>query len=61
MNRFITLGPHQGTDNISIPEFVKKTLAKESIEGTTPLQVADEIHAHADKALAILQDLSHDG
>jgi hypothetical protein len=61
VNRFITLGPHKGSDTVSIPEFVKKTLSKEPIERTTPLQVADEIHAHSDKALALLADLNHNG
>ena len=61
VNRFITLGPHQGTNNISVPAYVEKTLAKESIEGTSPFQVADDIHAHCDKALALLADLHHTG
>ena len=61
VNRFITLGPHKGTDTISIPDYVKKTLSKETIKGTTPLQVAHEIYAHSDKALALLADLNHNG
>ena len=61
VNRFITLGPHRGTDNLSILEFVKKTLSKQPTDGTTPLQVADEIHTHSDKALALLANLRHDG
>jgi hypothetical protein len=61
VNRFITLGPHKGTDNISIPDFVKKTLSGDPMEGTTPLQVAGQIHAHADRALADLKGLAHGG
>lgn len=61
VNRFITLKPHKGTDNISIPEFVKNTLSNEPINGTTPFQVADEIEEHADHALSILKILDHSG
>ena len=61
VNRFITLGPHKGTNNLSISDYVKKTLSKESMKGTTPLQVADDIHAHSDSALGLLADLDHDG
>lgn len=61
VNRFITLRPHKGTDNISIPDYVRMTLMKETIKGTTPLQVAHEIHMHSDKALALLEDLDHNG
>ena len=61
VNRFITLSPHQGTDSISIPDYVQKTLSKESVKGRTPLQVADDIHAHSDNALSLLADLNHNG
>ncbi len=61
VNRFITLGPHKGTDNVSIPDFVRKTLSGDTMEGTTPVQVAEQIHAHADRALAYLKGLTHGG
>ncbi len=61
VNRFITLGPHKGTDNISIPDYVRKTLSKQTIRGTTPYQVASDIHAHSDEALTRLADLDHHG
>ena len=61
VNRFITLPPHKGTDNISIPDYVKATAAGETLSGTTPIEVSQEIHAHADRALAILGRLSHGG
>ena len=61
VNRFITLGPHKGTDNISISDYVRKTLANQVITGTTPPQVARDIHAHSDKALALLSELDHQG
>jgi len=31
------------------------------MKGTTPLQMADDIHAHSDNALALLADLNHNG
>jgi hypothetical protein len=60
-NRFITLEPHKGTDNISIPDYVKAVTARKELEGTTPLEVSEQIHGHADKALAILSRLAHGG
>jgi len=61
VNRFITLEPHKGTDNISIPDYVKAVVAGKKPAGTTPLEVSEKIHGHADKALAILGRLSHGG
>jgi hypothetical protein len=57
VNRFITLPPHPGTDNISIPDFVQQTAGQKSMEGTTPIQVSELLHANADKALKILESL----
>jgi hypothetical protein len=61
VNRFITLEPHKGTDNISIPDYVKAVEAGNEPAGTTPVEVSEKIHSHADKALAILGRLSHGG
>jgi len=61
VNRFITLPPHGGTDNISIPDYVKAVTEEKSLSGTTPIEVSNRLHSHADKALAILGRLSHDG
>ena len=61
VNRFITLEPHKGTDNISIPDYVKSIVAGKEPPGTTPIQVSDQIHRHADRALSILNGLSHGG
>jgi hypothetical protein len=61
VNRFITLGPHKGTDFLSIPDYVKKTVSNEPIQERTPLQVAADLHAHSDKALALLSELGHEG
>jgi hypothetical protein len=51
VNRFITLTPHRGTGNISIPNYTKAFLAGPEIQGETPLQVADKIIRNAEMAL----------
>jgi hypothetical protein len=51
VNRFITLGVHPGTDNISIPKYVEAIVAGAEIKGTTPLQVAEKLHIHGNAAL----------
>jgi hypothetical protein len=61
VNRFITLGPHKGTDNISIPDYVKSFIAGKVSSGTTPTDVSNQIHGHTDKALQILDGLAHGG
>ena len=61
VNRFITLPPHKGTDNISIPDYVKAVKEGKLLSGTTPIEVFDRIHNHADKALSILGRLKHGG
>ncbi len=61
VNRFISLRPHPGTDNVSIPEYVKRVASGKAIEGTSPLEVSARLHAHADKALEILATLNHGG
>lgn len=61
VNRFITLGPHGGTDNISIPDYVKAATAGKAIIGTTPIEVSQKLHRHADKALKLLDGMSHGG
>ncbi len=61
VNRFITLSPHDGTDYISIPEYVKIKVNGKEVSGTTPLQLAAQIHSHSDKALNILAGLNANG
>ncbi len=61
VNRFISLGPHPGTDNVSIPDYVKRVTSGEDVGGTSPLEVADRLHAHADKALKSIATLNHGG
>jgi hypothetical protein len=59
VNRFISLPPHRGTDYVSIPDYVKNFIAGKECSGTTPIEVSNQIHAHADKALQILDGLAH--
>jgi hypothetical protein len=56
VNRFITLGVHPGTDNISIPQYVEAVAAGTELKGTTPLQVADRILLHANAAVGNERD-----
>ena len=51
VNRFITLPPHKGTGDISIPDYVKATVSGKELQGKTPVQVASAIIENADKAL----------
>jgi hypothetical protein len=51
LNNFITLKPHKGTDNIAIPDYVKAFLSNAVLNGTTPLQVAENINMNANIAL----------
>lgn len=58
VNRFITLGPHPGTDNISIPDYVKSISDNKMLKGKTPIEVSQQIHHHADAALHLLKTIS---
>jgi hypothetical protein len=48
---------HPGTDDISIPRYVASVVNGTPAAGTTPFQVAEQIAAHADAALAAVQAL----
>lgn len=61
VNRFITLPPHPGTDNISIPDYVKAVNEAKPLSGTSPIEVSNRIHNHADRALSILNGLNDGG
>lgn len=61
VNRFITLPPHPGTDNISIPDYVERKLEGKTIDGVTPIEVSDSLHAHADRGLELLESIDHHG
>jgi len=52
VNRFITLPPHPGTDNISISKYVEARVAGRVMKGTTPFAVANQLQHHAEAALA---------
>jgi len=54
INRFITLGTHPGTDYVAIPDYVDAVAGSNQPLGTTPIQVSQQLHGHADKALQIL-------
>ncbi len=51
VNRFITLGVHPGTDNVSIPDYVTAVGEGRDPGGTTPLEVAAALRARAESAL----------
>jgi len=55
---FINQKVHPATNNIPIPAYVAGLIAGKMPSGTTPPQVADEIEARANAALAALDDLS---
>ena len=61
VNRFISLPPHGGTDYVSIPDYVDGFITGQEVSGTTPIDVSNQIHGHADKALRILDGLAHGG
>lgn len=48
---FINLPPHKGTENVSVPDYVKAYLSNTPLKGITPLQVAENILKNADIAL----------
>ena len=57
VNRFITLGVHPATDNVTIPRYVESVTTGKPVAGTTPLQVADQLAARSAAALATLSTL----
>ncbi|MEZ5277933.1 MAG: carbohydrate-binding family 6 protein [Opitutaceae bacterium] len=52
VNRFISLPPHPGTDNVSIPDYVSARVAGLRPPGTTPPEVVAELHERSEAALA---------
>jgi hypothetical protein len=61
VNRFISLPPHPGTDNISIPDYVRATVDGDRLSGTTPLEVVATLHRRIDAALAGVDTLDPSG
>ncbi len=57
VNRFITLGTHPGTDNIAIPRYVEAVVTNRELDGTTPIEVANEIDKRANAALEQVKEL----
>jgi len=51
VDTFINQPVHPGTHNISIPRYVAGMIAGKLPDGVTPMQVADQIDAHADRVL----------
>jgi hypothetical protein len=61
VNRFITLGPHPGTDNISIPDYVEAISKGEKLTGTSPQEVSEKIHVNSDQALKMIEGMDDGG
>jgi len=61
INRFISLAPHPGTNNISIPDYVNAVMNNKKLEGTTPIQVAENIQKHANSALLLIENMQANG
>jgi hypothetical protein len=61
VNHFIRLLPHKYSGYQSIPDFAKMTLQGGSTELKTPLEVAELLHAHSDKAMSIYETLNAGG
>lgn len=57
VNRFISLPPHPGTDNVSIPDYVLAVVDGRDVSGTLPLDVSLQLLEHADSALTLIDEL----
>ncbi len=53
---FIELPVHPCSGNVSIPDYAEAVAQEREVEGTTPLQVADELDGLAEKALAFCDE-----
>lgn len=51
VNRFISLKPHPGAGNISIPDYTKAYLAGTKSTGVSPIEVAEKIINNSEQAL----------
>ena len=61
VNRFITLAPHSGTGYASIPQYVEHVRRGAALSGSSPVEVAEMLRGHADRALEIVGRLEHGG
>jgi hypothetical protein len=59
VNRFINLPPHKYSGYQSIPDYVTMISEGASTELETPLEVAEKLHGHSDKAMVILGSLDN--
>jgi hypothetical protein len=59
VDTFITQPVHPGTDNLTIPQYIEGMTTGKYPTGTSPLEVADRIDAHANAALAAIAKLQH--
>ncbi len=57
VNCFINVKPHDKSGFQSIPDYVKTTIANEHSDLKSPLEVSQMLHAGADKALTLVNDL----
>ena len=58
VNRFITLAPHTNSNCQSIPQYVKERQATSTTGKRSPLQLADELDQHVERASDILATIS---
>jgi len=54
---FIKIPPMERSGIVAIPDFVERELAGKPAGGTTPVQVAEQLHRHAADALAVLAEI----
>ena len=57
VNRFISLDPLSTTGYQAIQDYGKNP----DFQGITPIDVSQQLHAHADKALKLIAGMKHDG
>lgn len=57
VNRFINLPSHKSTSYLSIPRYVEMIVSHEKNDSISPLDLAEQIHTHADASVAIFSDL----
>jgi len=58
VNRFISLPPHPGRNFQSIPDHTEMISSGGETDLKTPIEVSEQLHAHADKAMELLENLN---
>jgi hypothetical protein len=53
VNRFINLAPHAESNCLSIPDYVAAAAAARTTDKSTPLEVADQLDRHAQRAMEL--------